>query len=296
MKVKKLLLFITNFVLISSLYGNSCPKFVLIPYDSLLIPVPIYDKSITEPDLDCDEISDSLDDDIDGDGVANEFDTFPRDALESIDTDNDGIGNNADTDDDNDGYSDSTELAEGTDPLDANSHPSVSSIEIILNGEQNITMYLNQIYVEENATAYDEEDGNLTVHISGEVNASVLGDYNITYEVEDSDGNRGIKIRQVKVILPPTPSELARGFVDAYLEDDTTKMGKLTSQKTINKLKTIDTEVKHYFSLIVAYPSMKYFHDLKALVVGVAIENGEEKEIKFYFNSVGSHWILLEVL
>lgn len=280
MKVKKLLIFIYSFVLTSSIYGNSCPKFVLIPYDSLFITIPIYDKSITAPDLDCDEIIDSIDDDIDGDGVINTLDDFPIDALESIDTDNDGIGNNADTDDDNDGYSDEEELFAGTDPLDPNSHPSVSSIEISLNGEQNITMYLNQIYVEENATAHDAEDGNLTVHISGEVNSSVLGEYFIRYEVEDSDGNQGSKLRQILVILPPTPSDLARGFVDAYLEDDTTKMSKLTSQKTIDKLKTIDTEVKHYFNLIVAYPSMKYFHDLKALVVGVVIENGEEKEIK----------------
>ncbi len=296
MKVKKLLLFITSFVLISSLYGNSCPKFVLIPYDSLLISIPIYDKSITEPDLDCDKIIDSLDGDIDGDGVDNGIDAFPYNVSETLDNDNDGIGNNTDTDDDNDGYSDEEELLAGTDSLDPNSYPSVSSIEITLNGDENVTMYLNQVYIEENATAYDEEDGNLTVIISGEVNSSVLGEYFILYEVEDSDGNTGSKTRQVLVILPPTPSELARGFVDAYLEDDNTKMSKLTSQKTINKLKTIDTEVKHYFNLIVAYPSMKYFHDLKALVVGVAIENGEEKEIKFYFNSVGSHWILLEVL
>ncbi len=58
---------------------------MLIPYASLLIPIPIYDKSITEPDLDCDEISDSLDDDIDVDSVLNTLDDFPIDELESID-------------------------------------------------------------------------------------------------------------------------------------------------------------------------------------------------------------------
>ena len=42
----------------------------------------------------------------DGDGVFGENDAFPFDAAEWLDTDNDGVGNNADTDDDNDGILD----------------------------------------------------------------------------------------------------------------------------------------------------------------------------------------------
>lgn len=61
--------------------------------------------------------------DSDNDNVIDNIDAFPQDSSESIDTDGDGVGNNADTDDDGDGYSDSDELAEGTDPLDANSAP-----------------------------------------------------------------------------------------------------------------------------------------------------------------------------
>ena len=41
--------------------------------------------------------------DDDGDGVLDINDAFPRDASETIDTDDDGIGNNSDTDDDGDG-------------------------------------------------------------------------------------------------------------------------------------------------------------------------------------------------
>jgi hypothetical protein len=73
--------------------------------------------------LDNDGIPDSTDTDRDGDGVLNENDAFPDDASETVDTDSDGTGNNADTDDDNDNYSDVVEVAEGTDPLDANSTP-----------------------------------------------------------------------------------------------------------------------------------------------------------------------------
>ena len=40
------------------------------------------------------------------DGVGDASDAFPLDASESLDTDLDGIGNNADADDDNDGVAD----------------------------------------------------------------------------------------------------------------------------------------------------------------------------------------------
>lgn len=44
---------------------------------------------------------------------------------EEIDTDGDGIPDSSDLDDDNDGYSDAEENAEGTDPLDPNDNPGI---------------------------------------------------------------------------------------------------------------------------------------------------------------------------
>jgi len=55
--------------------------------------------------------------DSDGDGVPDEQDDFPSNADEYLDTDGDGRGNNADTDDDNDGMPDTWELTYGLDPL-----------------------------------------------------------------------------------------------------------------------------------------------------------------------------------
>jgi PKD domain/Bacterial TSP3 repeat len=62
--------------------------------------------------------------DEDNDGIPDWEDAFPHDPTETRDTDGDGIGDNADRDDDNDGYSDLDELACGSDPLDAASVPS----------------------------------------------------------------------------------------------------------------------------------------------------------------------------
>lgn len=57
--------------------------------------------------------------DNDGDGVPNAKDAFPLVSSEWFDTDGDGVGNNADTDDDGDGMSDAFELANNLDPLSA---------------------------------------------------------------------------------------------------------------------------------------------------------------------------------
>ena len=51
---------------------------------------------VREPDLDGDGIPDSEDMDIDGDGVANMDDAFPTDPYETMDSDLDGTGDNAD--------------------------------------------------------------------------------------------------------------------------------------------------------------------------------------------------------
>ncbi|OAJ95797.1 pullulanase-type alpha-1,6-glucosidase [Vibrio bivalvicida] len=61
--------------------------------------------------------------DTDGDGVADVVDLFPNDIQESADSDQDGIGDHRDLDDDNDGFADEVERSLGTDPYNASSQP-----------------------------------------------------------------------------------------------------------------------------------------------------------------------------
>ncbi|MDA8535278.1 thrombospondin type 3 repeat-containing protein [Pseudomonadales bacterium] len=63
----------------------------------------------------CQGVGMSADTDDDNDGVLDPADSFPFDASEFVDTDLDGIGNNADTDDDGDGVLDASDAF----PLDA---------------------------------------------------------------------------------------------------------------------------------------------------------------------------------
>jgi hypothetical protein len=66
--------------------------------------------------------------DTDGDGVNDATDAFPLDASEDTDTDEDGIGNNADLDDDGDGFPDSVENDLDSNALDADSFPPADEI------------------------------------------------------------------------------------------------------------------------------------------------------------------------
>jgi len=60
----------------------------------------------------------SLEKDTDGDGFTDSNDAFPNDPNEHLDTDKDGSGDNADSDDDNDGIPDAWEIRYGLNPLD----------------------------------------------------------------------------------------------------------------------------------------------------------------------------------
>ena len=64
------------------------------------------------------------DHDDDGDGVDDISDAFPLDGSETADFDGDGIGDNADLDDDGDGWFDIMETQCGFDPLNSTSMPS----------------------------------------------------------------------------------------------------------------------------------------------------------------------------
>jgi len=71
--------------------------------------------------------------DHDNDGCLDGDDIFPLDYKECHDFDEDGVGDNADTDDDNDGWTDIDEIREGTNPKDPGEKP-VSSFEVLIPG------------------------------------------------------------------------------------------------------------------------------------------------------------------
>jgi len=72
---------------------------------------------------------------------------------------------------------------------------------ITLKGESQIKIYVNSEYKEEGATATDNIDGDLTekIETTGSVDTTKVGNYTITYTVEDAAGN--VVTAQRKIII-----------------------------------------------------------------------------------------------
>ncbi|MCJ8272682.1 MAG: PQQ-binding-like beta-propeller repeat protein, partial [Psychrosphaera sp.] len=91
-------------------------------------------------DSDNDGLGDNADNDDDNDGVADADDAFEHDKTEWLDSDGDGIGNVADTDDDNDGMADAWEIANGFDPL----NPDDAALDSDGDGFSNLDEFTNK--------------------------------------------------------------------------------------------------------------------------------------------------------
>ena len=97
------------------------------------VGAPYDDDGCLPPDpIDCNQgavwiLSLTVPPDADGDGIADRLDAFPADPAESADTDKDGLGNKADLDDDDDGFTDVEELDCGSNPLDPADFPTIGT-------------------------------------------------------------------------------------------------------------------------------------------------------------------------
>ena len=71
--------------------------------------------------------------------------------------------------------------------------------ELVLQGEEEMTIFVNEEWQDPGAIATDNYDGNLSNHIETENNIDITnaGTYQITYTVADSSGNKTSKIRTV---------------------------------------------------------------------------------------------------
>lgn len=78
---------------------------------------------------------------------------------------------------------------------------------LILKGDQSITLFTTQMFVDPGFTAIDKEDGDITsgVEVSGKVDENTVGTYTKTYKVIDSFGNVSTATRTIIMILNEKP-------------------------------------------------------------------------------------------
>lgn len=72
---------------------------------------------------------------------------------------------------------------------------------LVLNGNETIVLTVGDEFVDPGASAFDDVDGNLTdrIVVTNPVDTKTIGSYVVTYEVEDSSGNRTTATRTVEV-------------------------------------------------------------------------------------------------
>ena len=90
---------------------------------------------------------------------------------------------------------------------------------ITLNGYENVTIYKGNVYIEEGASATDNCDGDITslIEMSGSVDNTKVGVYEITYTVKDKSGNTISVKRKVSVIYPPSGG--GNGYIYLTFDD-----------------------------------------------------------------------------
>lgn len=88
-------------------------------------------------------------------------------------------------------------------PATANNHPVLT-----IQGEKPRTIEVNSVFVQNEATAYDVEDGDIShkITVTSDVDPSTLGDYNVTYKVRDIEGLEVTSIVMVRVVDTTKPT------------------------------------------------------------------------------------------
>lgn len=98
----------------------------------------------------------------------------------------------------------------------------ITAPTIILNGEANIYLDLEELYLEQGATAHDNVDKNLEVNIFGLVDRYTPGVYYITYNVKDLSGNVATEVIRTVYVAERTALKAALNVAKNKIETDYT--------------------------------------------------------------------------
>ncbi len=90
--------------------------------------------------------------------------------------------------------------------------PDLTPPVITLNGLSTLRLLLNDTYIEEGATATDDQDPPISITTSGAVDSSTVGEYIITYSAIDYSGNSSTATRTISV-------EIAKPFITTWNTD-----------------------------------------------------------------------------
>ena len=250
----------------------------------------VMETLLDKPDSDGDGILDGNEDtDLDGlqDGMEIKYATDPFE----VDTDGDGLDDNS-------------EIADGTDPKRKNNMPitivsgvasyivDAQSPVLELLGNNPLTLFKGSIFQDPGAKVTDDVDFQKTILGNGTVNASVLGNYTITYSATDRSGKVATPVlRTVLVTLNPSGDEDADGLTNGQEQTlgtnpekaDTDGDGSSDKEEVEANTDPLDVDDKPG----IEYPEGTAFGGSYAWAQGV------EVDVQMPMLNDGGHWIIV---
>ena len=125
---------------------------------------------------------------------------------------------------------------------------------ITLNGDSNIEIYMGSTFVDPGATAYDEEDGDISnsIQVSGSVDTNTHGTYVLAYNVIDTDGNSAtVVVRTINVVDNFNPSLALTISASFSGNDDVLDIGDTITYDIILS-NTGNTDFLEFFTYVIA--------------------------------------------
>ena len=125
---------------------------------------------------------------------------------------------------------------------------------ITLNGDAVIEIYMGSTFVDPGATAYDEEDGDITnsIQVSGSVDTNTHGTYVLAYNVTDSDGNSAtVVVRTINVVDNFNPSLALTISASFSGNDEVLDIGDTITYDIILS-NTGNTDLSEFFTNVIA--------------------------------------------
>jgi len=184
--------------------------------------------------------------------------------------------------------------------------------KIELNGNSSIDVVINEQYQELGCIATDNKDGDVTeqVKITGDIDVTKLGKYEITYEVTDNSGNKSKKIRTVNVVRKnPSQMSISEYSLDGWYDDVKIKETENKGDEYFNSLIIVgDSNMKNMYEYGViqkgkswAKPCLHaesmHYEELNIYGYGTtmtlfsALEKYKPEKIIINFGSFSSLWI-----
>ncbi len=152
---------------------------------------------------------------------------------------------------------------------------------ITLLGDNPASVALGDTYTDAGATAEDDVDGDITANIvvTGSVDTSIVGIYNLAYNVQDAAGNSADEVTRIVNVYNPSDTTAPTITVITPEEDEEYDDSELTFEVEINEVAEVQFSLDESHRVTMDYQGMT--GGILTFTYDVEVADGEH-EVTFY--------------